>query len=93
MVAWKGRRLLYLPVVRNSVKTSFSFDAHTNLSMGSPIFFAINAANILPKLPVGTVMSIFSPREIIPFFAHICVSGEVINDLRSESAEIYGVRA
>ena len=61
----KSRFLLYVPVLKNSVKTLFSFDAHSSLLIGKPSFLAKKPAKISPKLPVGTLKLILSPNLIL----------------------------
>ncbi len=66
MVFLNSRSRLYMPVFMNSVRTLFSLDAQMRLLTGSPISRAYHEARILPKLPVGTVIFIFSPSLISP---------------------------
>ena len=59
--------LSYTPFSKKSNKTLFSFEAHISLFTGNPICFAIYAAKIFPKFPVGTHTFIFSLSSISPF--------------------------
>ena len=67
VVVKKSRLRLYSPpFLKKSVSTLLRLDAQMNLLTGSPIFLAIYAARMLPKLPVGTQTLILSPCAMVP---------------------------
>ena len=53
-------------VVACLLYTSLRLEAQISLFTGSPIRFAIYAARMLPKFPVGTQILIFSPISTAP---------------------------
>ena len=65
-MVWKALFLSYVPVEIKSVKILLQFDAQIKRLTGRPIIFAMYAAKILPKLPVGTHI-LTEARGIAPF--------------------------